>query len=214
MNPLKRKIQNDNLNVIASRLACRKYDQQIKDVSKALARCGTQAYMYALKGQLSAVSAIPDGWLPQTAQIDVRFVDDSGKAIGMSIASASYRSSGYKKEVGTKTTASMNLEKLMAIPSKIKNNYTDIHYKNSIVEDYLEYSEKLVDLTMEKDDFRTQMFNTALAYGTWFKLYEAWPEVRELISDLEPKEKPKLLPALGNLQDLNSSLGLPGENAA
>lgn len=214
MNPLKRKIPKDTVDTIAFRLADRKYKDVRKAVSTAQRKCGTQLYSQLFKGQLSDLANAPEGWLPKVHSINWILVDGEGKSVGVRVVKTTHNHQGRAKKIHNESTLGVPLEAAMPMPYKMSQSYNNIMYNDPIITEYLDLLEQAVDLELEQTDFNTQMQNTVTAYGTWLKLYEAWPEVREVIKDLEPVEKPQLLPALGNIQELNASLGLPGEKSA
>lgn len=210
MNPLKRKIKQEDLAQIATILTERKYASILVDLHKQQEELALSIYYYTYKGKLEQMNSLPDGWLPQVGFMTLQFVDSDGNIVNKSIVNATYRHSVYVKTSKQDATLRVSMGHLLPMTFQNYTGYTKVPHDLAAVTKYLDNKEVIADTQIELEAFNKQMHNVASGAGTWFKLYEVWAEVRPLIKHLEPTEKPKpLLPAIGTLSDLNASLGIP-----
>lgn len=213
MHPLKRKITKEQANTIGRILAERKYTGIIKQARKDVHQVSVLIYNQIYAGKLKALAEVPEGWLPSSTSQSINLVGTEGKSVSISLARIDWSYNGNVKSIQTKSQIVLSFPKALVIPYCDQLQKVSVQYDDPNVSRFAELQEHIVDTQLEEQDFKDQMVNTVLAHGTWFKLYEAWSEVRELISHLEPQETPKMLPAIGSLSSLNAELGLPSKTA-
>lgn len=211
---LAKRFNNAEITEMAVFLAKNSFDQKIADLKLELQKFGDDLYEIHFAEHLEQINLVPEGWLETRNSLDISFVNgESDHWVNI----PNFKETDYKgRETGrmensSRQCASLSLTKYKPFPYSLRYKNYRLDVKTDDFKKYIQLKTDIADTQKAKFDFKNDMITLFKKLGSFKKLYEFWPEVRELVNKFEPKELPAPMLPTAPLNEYNKLLGIPTE---
>lgn len=222
-SPLKKRFTKDLIERMAQRLTNHSYAKKIQDADEAYVAVCNEVYVeYYGQEAIDKMNTLPDGWLNQSSSEYLYFQNNDGTKLStVSLLMSKLLSRGDFSRASYKSTESysyiaLRFGKSLRQMEYVRINNIRLPFSNPIIEKLIAAHDSLVEVKAESYEFQEQMVGILDNLRSFHKLYEQWPEVREILKVFEPTASSSggaLLPAI-SFDSLNKQLGIPTSSAA
>lgn len=215
---LKKRFTAGMVSEMSMHLANNSFNQKIADAKAALKSAADDFYRdYYGDVMIEEMNNLPEGWLNKSENFYVKVcspldMEKSAPITLVTYAKRSYKSDVYELRNASAESLGMPMSKGFRMPAADLYEYRPYAFNHPLIVAYMKAHEEEALARKAKDDFRLEMASIIRLSGNFHQLYHAWPEVRELLREFEPKapvSKP-MLPST-DFSTYNTMLGIPKE---